>query len=373
MNILHLLAPARAGGLERVVQGLAIGQRDRGHEVVVATVNEGPAADHPFRLPLDRAGIEVREIVAPGRAYGQERRAVVDLCRELAIEVVHSHGYRPDVVDGGPVRTLGIPTVSTIHGWTRGSLRNRVYEYIHRLALRRFDAVISVSRPMRDQLVAAGVSADRVHVVPNAYSQIAEPLDRAAARRVLGLPADAWVAGWVGRMSREKGIDVFVDAILRLRDSRITACAVGDGPERAAEEARAEAALGDRIRWPGLVDEAGRLCRAFDAFVLSSRTEGIPIALLEAMAAGTPLVVTRVGGVPDVVTEREALMVPSEQPEQLAGAIERVFSDREGAAERAAAAGIRLDAAFSRGRWLDEHEQIYEIAAHIRRSAASRA
>lgn len=371
MIILHLLAPARAGGLERVVQGLSIGQRDRGHSVVVATVNDAPMADHPFRVPLDRAGIEVREIVAPGRAYARERRAVADLCRELRVDVVHSHGYRPDVIDGGVVRKLGIPTVSTIHGWTRGPLRNRIYEHLHRFALRRFDAVISVSRPMRDQLIASGVPADRVHVVLNAYSQIAEPLDRATAREVLDLPVDGWVAGWIGRMSREKGIDVFVDAMLRARDP-IMACAIGDGPERAAEQARSDAALGHRVRWPGMVDEAGRLCRAFDTFVLSSRTEGIPIALLEAMAAGVPLVVTRVGGVPDVVTDREALIVPSEQPELLAKAIEQVCSDGERAAERVVNARARLDTAFSRDRWLDEHEQIYAMATRVRRSATGR-
>jgi glycosyltransferase involved in cell wall biosynthesis len=208
-------------------------------------------------------------------------------------------------------------------------------------------------------------------VVRNAYSQIADPLDRAAARRILGLPANAWVAGWIGRMSREKGIDVFVDAMLRVHDP-IMACAIGDGPERAVEQARSDATLDDRVRWPGMVDEAGRLCRAFDAFVLSSRTEGIPIALLEAMAAETPVVVTRVGGVPDVVTEKEALIVPPEQPELLAKAIEQVRSDADQTAERVANARARLHTAFSRDRWLDEHEQIYEVASRVRRSAMGR-
>jgi glycosyltransferase involved in cell wall biosynthesis len=371
MNILHLLAPARAGGLERVVQGLAIGQHERGDRVVVAVVNDAPSPEHPFRLPLERAGVEVREIIAPGRAYRHERRSVVELCELLNVDIVHSHGYRPDVIDGGAIRAIGIPTVSTVHGWTRGPLRNRIYEYLHRLALRRFDAVISVSEPMRHQLVAAGVRSDRIRVVRNAYTQTAAPLDRTAARELLGIPPDAWVAGWVGRLSQEKGIDVFVDAMAHVHDPRIMAYVIGDGPERVVQEARAGASLSARIHWAGMVDEAGRLCSAFDAFVLSSRTEGIPIALLEAMASGTPVVATRVGGVPDVVRPHEALLVEPEKAEQLAAAIVAVRDDPSAAAERAQNARIRLAVAFGRDQWLDAHERVYAESAE-RRSSAGR-
>jgi glycosyltransferase involved in cell wall biosynthesis len=372
VNIVHLLAPAKAGGLERVVQGLAIGQRDRGHNVVIVAVVQAPMIEHPFRLPLDRAGIDVREIVIPHRAYRQERRAVAKLCAEVAADVVHGHGSRPDVVNGDVLRRLGIATVSTNHGPTAGPWRNRLYEHLHRRVLRRFDAVIPVSEPIAADLIGSGVPSSRVHVVPNAWSQIGEPRSREEARHVLGLPDDARVAGWVGRMSREKGVDVFIDALWRLGDSRIVGCAVGDGPERAREQARADATLGPRLVWPGMIPEAGRLARAFDVFVLSSRTEGIPLALLEAMASGTPIVATRVGGVPSVVSEREALLVPADQPEALAHAIASAMSDPVAGAERAERGTARLATAFGREQWLDRHDSIYTIARERRRSASDR-
>jgi len=370
LRIVHLLAPARIGGLERVVQGLAIGQSKRNHEVTVFAVGEEPMADHPFRAPLDLARVKIREIVVPPRRYRSERQAISNLIRELSPEVVHSHGSRTDVVDADVIRRLGVPTVSTLHGWTRGSLKNRFYEYVHRRSLRRFDAVIAVSEPIANQLTSDGVPADRVYLVRNGFAPVAEPMPRAEARRLLDLPADARVVGWVGRLSREKGIDVLVDALALLRDEGIVACVVGDGAERERERAHADR-VEARILWKGMVPMASRLCPAFDVFVQSSRTEGTPIALLEAIAAQTPVVATRVGGVPDVVSGSEAILLPPEDPAPLADAIRDVFSNPAAAAERARKATLRLSSAFNADSWLDRHEEIYARAAAQRRRAAA--
>jgi glycosyltransferase involved in cell wall biosynthesis len=368
MKIIHLLSPATAGGLERVVQGLSIGQQARGDQVIVAAVVHEPMTSHPFLVPLQRAGIEVRQVLVPHRGYLAERQAIAALCREFGPDVVHSHGYRPDVVDGSAVRKAGVATVSSYHGATRGSWRNRLYENLHFRFLRSFDAVIAVSGPIGEMLAGTGVHTERIHVVPNAWSEIAAPLSREAARATLDLPADARVLGWIGRLSPEKGIDVFVDAVAALNDPSITACVIGDGPERTASEARA-AAAGVVVRWCGMLPEAGRLCTAFDVFVLSSRTEGIPISLLEAIAAGIPVVATRVGGVPDVVSENEAWLVPSEQPAVLAEAIRVALADRKDAAHRTACASARLASEFGRDAWLDKHEEVYAIAQTVRRRA----
>jgi glycosyltransferase involved in cell wall biosynthesis len=371
LKIVHLLAPARIGGLERVVQGLAIGQSKRNHEVTVLAVGEETmAADHPFRAPLDLAQVRIREVVVPRRGYRSERRAIAGAVRELSPDVVHSHGSRTDVVDAEAIRRLGVPTVSTLHGWTRGSLKNRFYEYVHRRSLRRFDAVIAVSEPIAHELTTDGVPADRVYLVRNGFSAVAEPVPRAEARRLLDLSPDARVVGWVGRLSREKGIDVLVDAMGLLRNDDLVACVVGDGAERERERIRAER-LGARVIWKGMVPMASRLVRAFDVFVQSSRTEGTPIALLEAIAAEAPVVATRVGGVPDVVSGSEAILIPSENPAALADAIRRVFEKPEAAAERVRRAKLRLSREFNPESWLDRHEEIYARASARRRSATS--
>ena len=174
----------------------------------------------------------------------------------------------------------------------------------------------------------------------------------------------------MGRLSREKGIDVFVDAMARLLAAdAVAGCVVGDGPERAREEARA----GSSISWKGMLPAAGRYLAAFDVFVQSSRTEGTPMALLEAMAVEVPIVATQVGGVPDVISGNEALLVPSEDPIALATAIASVLADPEPAAVRAHLAKQRLVTTFSADAWLDRHEEIYRLAAERRRRAMGRA
>jgi glycosyltransferase involved in cell wall biosynthesis len=365
--ILHVVAPAEFGGLERVIQLLGTGLQEAGHEVHVACIVSHAVIADPLLAPLSAAGVQTHQIVVSGRGYARERAAVAELCRRLRPDVVHTHGYRPDVVDAGVARELGIATVTTAHGFTGGPWRNRLYEYLQRRAFRRFDAVIAVSRPLGERLAASGVARDRLHVVPNAYRRLTPPLDRTAARRELGLPVDEFVVGWVGRLSQEKGPDVLVDALPLLRDVPLAISFVGTGVQSEWLEARAEQQkVGERVRWHGVVPDAGRLFPAFDLCVLSSRTEGTPVVLFEAMAAGVPVVTTAVGGVPDVVSADEALLVPSEDSRALAAAIRDVYTQPAAAAQRARAARARLAREFGTGPWIDRYVDIYR---RVRREA----
>lgn len=358
LGVLHLLAPGAVGGLESVVRALASGQHAAGHRVVVGAVLARTDHAAPFLNALRADGVDVRRVVARGRDYLGERRQVTALCERLRPDVVHTHGYRSDVVDAGAARALGIATVTTVHGFTGGGL-NRVYEWLQVRAFRKFSAVVAVSAPLVARLRAAGVPAARVHLLPNAYAARAAPLPRAEARGALGLPAGAWVVGWVGRMSPEKGADVLLDAVARMAGGPIVSL-IGDGPQRAALERRARSlGIAERVRFHGMVPEAGRLYTAFDAFALSSRTEGTPISLLEAMAAGTPVVATSVGGVPDVVTPAEARLVPSDSPLALAAALDDVRGDPAAAASRALAALGRLRDRFDARGWLARYESLY--------------
>lgn len=339
---------------------LASGHRALGHTVSVAVVLEPTGTDHPFVRLLGERGVDVVPILVTSRAYLAERAAIAQACRRLRPDVFHTHGYRSDVVDAGVARRLGIATVTTVHGFTGGGWRNLLYERIQRRAFRRFSAVVAVSQPLCAALVRDGVRSDHAHVIRNAWGESVPFLDRRGARRALDVPPEGVRIGWVGRISHEKGADMMLEALARLPDSGVRLSMLGDGNARPGLEARG-AALGieDRVRWHGTVHEAARVMPAFDVFVLSSRTEGTPIALFEAMAAGVPVVATAVGGVPDVVSPAEAVLVPSEDPAALAAAIAATLENPAAARERAGAARQRLEREFALRPWLERYETLY--------------
>jgi glycosyltransferase involved in cell wall biosynthesis len=356
LRILHVSAPGQAGGLESVIATLTPGLRARGHGVGLAAMI-GPGGTPPFLDQVAAAGVEVHPIRAGGRAYLRQRRLAMELARSWRADVVHTHGYHADVVVGTAAARAGFATVSTVHGFTGGDWKNRIYEILQSHAFRQLSAVVAVSGPLRARLAASGVPATRLHLIRNAWGSRAVVMGRAEAREWLGLPREEPVVGWVGRLSAEKGPDVFLAAI-GLGSWR--ASLVGDGRLRAhLERMAAGPPLSGRVRFHGLIPDAGRLVSAFDVLVLSSLTEGTPIVLFEAMEAGVPIVATAVGGVPDVLGPDEALLVPPGDSRLLAGAIRRVFDDPAGAAARATCARVRLAAEFAPGPWLDQYESLY--------------
>jgi glycosyltransferase involved in cell wall biosynthesis len=360
MVILHVLAPGEVGGLERVVYSLAAGHRRRGHDIHAAVVIAPSSNEPPYVRMLRDAGAVVAPVSVSSRAYLAERAAIAALCERVRPNVVHTHGYRPDVVDASVPRRRGIPTVTTVHGFTGGGWKDRFYELLQRRAFRRFTAVVAVSRPLGAALERSGVPRESLHVIRNAWDGAVTFLERQAARSALGLSQEGVHIGWVGRLSPEKGPDVVVDAVARLQDTPVSLSMIGDGPARASLQSRGKSlGLNGRLKWHGTVPEAARLFAAFDAFVLSSHTEGTPIVLLEAMAAGVPVVVTAVGGVPDVVSDAEAWLVPANNPTALSEALRTVLSNRAEGQRRAALARQRLDGEFALQPWLDRYETLY--------------
>lgn len=366
ISILHLLAPARFGGLETVVTSLTPALAAIGTRVTVALVVTPDDADqtHPVARALEGTGVGVETMVVAVRDYLGERRRVRELIERHSVDVLHTHGYRPDVVDAPVARRMGIPTVSTAHGHTGfmgGGLKGKVYEWLQARAWRRFDAVIAVSSALASSLGADGVSAERIHLLPNAWMPSMAWKDRDRARAELDLPPHVPVVGWVGRMGREKAPDIMIRAAAEVRATDVVFSMIGDGPERASAQGLvSELAIDDRVRWHGSIAHAGSLMKALDALVLTSWTEGTPMVLLEAMAAGVPIVSTAVGGVPAVVSSDEARLCEPGAVEEIARAIDRVLSDPEEAHRMAAAAKQRLETDFAVDPWARRHLEIYE-------------
>ncbi|MDB4876556.1 MAG: glycosyltransferase, YqgM-like family [Gemmatimonadetes bacterium] len=359
-RIVHAITPAEVGGLETAVRLLACGQRERGHSVhVLATVDHG-GAESAVLAALRASGVPVTTIVAPGRAYLHEWRAVGSALAALQPHVLHTHGYRADLLAGSVARRANVPTVTTLHGFVGGDWKLRLYEQLQRRSLRRFDAVVAVSTRMRDEL-SYRVDAKRFHVIPNAFAPSGTALSKQEARSRLGIADGEFHLGWIGRLSHEKGPDVMIRALASngARDAHLSV--IGNGVERQrVEQLVAELGLAQRVTFHGVRQDAGALLAAFDGVVLSSRSEGTPIVLLEAIAAGVPVIATSVGGIPEVVQAPHALVVPPENPAAIAAAIAALESDPAAATERASRALGRLRERYAIGPWVAEYDRVYD-------------
>lgn len=367
-RVLHVLAPGPLGGLERVVQTLVAAQQASGafDDVRVLTLGTEALDGHAeFAAPLRARGVHVDTLAIPARHYLEQQAAIVSMCRAYRPGIVHTHGAHADILAADAAQRVAAAGVTTMHGLVGGDVKNRFYEWLQRRSCRRRDAVVAVARPLASRLVDGGVAPERMHVVRNAWQPTAVAHPRSVARALLGIGANAFVVGWVGRISPEKGLDVLLNALPSpaLQDAHVAV--IGDGSARAAlerQQREGRTTASRTVSWHGHLAEASRLISAFDVFVLSSRTEGSPMVLLEAMAAHVPVVATRVGGIPDIIGESDALLVPSEDPRALARAIDAVRRDPAAARHRATGANARLQLEFDVPRWVDRYRYIYGVA-----------
>lgn len=268
------------------------------------------------------------------------------IARSVGAGVIQSHSYKPHVIAMGLRAALRVPWIGHHHGWTAENDKVKRYHRVDALTLPRADRVVAVARSARDIVVGEGVPDARVVIIPNAVDRrdIDTPLDRAAARERLGLPADRFVACVVGRLSHEKGQDVALEALARARaqGARVLLAFAGDGPDREKLDAMTERlGLREDVRFLGHQKAVGVVYRASDMMVMPSRSEAMPNALLESMTLGVPAVATRVGGVPEVAEDGvSAWIVPPEDPAALAAAM-RACAEDEGERSRRVAAAAR--------------------------------
>jgi glycosyltransferase involved in cell wall biosynthesis len=267
-------------------------------------------------------------------------------------DVIQTHGYRPTALVY-LLRRMGMryPWVAFYHGSTRENRKVRFYHWLDQRLMPSADRIVVMSRKHAEAFASPGSS--HVRVLHNAVIPVHD--DRTAVQRVedmlSDLRLDPPVIGVIGRLSREKGVDVFIDAARRLAERSVPFSAViaGDGPERSALEALVRAAgLGDRIRFLGELPTAAPLYPRLDLLVIPSRSEGLPNVLLEALRADRPVVATAVGAVPEVITDAQiGAVVPIESPEALADAIVTALpllhSAEAAAARRDAADRFSLD------------------------------
>jgi glycosyltransferase involved in cell wall biosynthesis len=260
-------------------------------------------------------------------------RRTLDVCRREHVAIWHGHDYKTNLLGLIVARRHPMRLVTTVHGWVHHTRRTGLYYALDRWSLRRYERVICVSEDLADECRRSGVPADRVVQIDNAIDvdEFARRRTIAEAKRQLGWPENRLLIGAVGRLAEEKGFDVLIRAVAQLaaQGCDVGLAIAGDGPEHdGLRELIDELGVADRVRLLGFVADTAAFYEAMDVYALSSRREGLPNVLLEAMALEAPIVATRVAGVPKLLDDGvNGLLIPPEDLETLTAALGRVCDD----------------------------------------------
>lgn len=345
-RVLHLRNSDRFGGPERLIVEQAA--RARRTRPVVATFAR-PGATSAFAEALAARGVETVVVPQAGSYDPRVVGRVRELIARTGAEVLVGHDYKANLILAAAARRSRLPRAAVVHGYTAEDRKVAFFEAVDRRLLRRVAAVVAVSAATRDALLAAGVPADRVHLVENAVDVAAVAADAAAGRADLRAawslaPSDlAMVA--LGRFSPEKGHPVLLEAFRTVADAVPSArlVLVGDGVLEADLRRAAATLPAGRVVFAGWRTDPARCLGAADVFVLPSHREGLPLAVLEAMAAGVPVCATRVGGVPDALDGGACGdLVPPDDAPALAAALVALLRDPARRVRLAAAAAARV-------------------------------
>jgi glycosyltransferase involved in cell wall biosynthesis len=380
VKVLRVIARLNMGGPALHVAYLSAGLRERGYEttLVAGTVARG---EDSMAYVAERLGVRIEPLPQLSREISplKDAQAALRLARLIRRErpqILHTHTAKAGAVGRMAALLAGEArppiVVHTFHGHVLRGYFNPVetlgFRLLERWLARASTALIAVSPQVRDDLVRLGVApADKFVVIRLGIEldqRVAVNGDlRAETRRKLGVPGDAFLVGWIGRMTAVKNTDEVIEALRRLRDRDVDAwlCMVGDGPDRDRLE-RLASRLGvvRRCLFPGYQEDVGRFYAAFDALVLPSVNEGTPVSAIESLAAERPVVATRVGGVPDVVADGEdGFLVEPGETGELADRIERLAREPELRERMGAAGRSRVVERYSVARLVDDVDRLY--------------
>ncbi len=375
MRIIHLMASPFVGGPERQVLGLADALRAECETIFLSFAERG--LSRPFLEAAASAGHQAICLNENAPHVFRAGREIADWLRRFNADVLCCSGYKPDLIGWQAARRAGVPVAAIAHGWTAATLRVRVSEALDRWVMRRMDAVACVSEAQAVKVRRAGVPAERSPVIRNAIRAEgygpADPARREELQALFTEPRERIIAA-AGRLSPEKGFDQLIDAaaIVGARDPGAGFVVFGDGPLRDnLTKQIAERGLQGRFVLPGFRTDLALVLPACDLAVSSSHTEGLPVVVLEEMAAGLPVAATAVGGTPEVVEEGvTGLLVRPADPAELARVVTEMLASPERARAMGRAGRRRVEQHFTFAAMAEQYLNLFQRLVRQRRPAS---
>lgn len=342
----HMSGPAKG-----LLQFLRFASCDRVEPLVVAFRYSGRSTE--FVDAVTAAGYPLVAIEQAGRWDFRFLRTLEREVRRRRVDFVQSHSLKPHVVGHWLARRLGVPWIAFAHGWTWTDLRMRVYNRIERVLIRRAQHVCVVTQQLEAELRRSGYTGP-ITVLANGVDISPEPIgetERAASRRALDLPSNAFVLASIGRLSFEKGQDVLLKAMAGafMEHEEVIALIAGEGPASAElQRLVRQTGIGSKVRMLGHLSRVREIYASADVVVVPSRTEGVPNVVLEALDYGRPVVASAVGAIPSMVLHGETgWLVDPDRPDQLAAVLRAAHAASRALPQMAACARSMVLPRFS--------------------------
>ncbi|MCJ7725756.1 MAG: glycosyltransferase [Acidimicrobiia bacterium] len=366
MKVCHVIHDLRRGGAEHLLVDLAGVAAGVGMEMSVVSLM--PTEGHGYAAALHRAGVPVRSLELRTRWDPRAAGKLAEVLENLRPDLVHTHLKHADMVGSRATARLGIPMVSSLHvvedavGLTgrltrRLALRARDRSAVRILAvseaLRRWYLSLSDRDPNTVLVLRNGVPAPPQFPVTH----------RSAVRTSLGVPEESLMAVTVVVLRAGKGIDDLLQAAAEMpADPDVRFVIAGSGPEEARLHAAAErlGLMGERVVFPGFVEDVAGLLAAADLLVHPSHADALATALIHGMAAGLPAVATDVGGTREIVDHRHGIIVPAGDAAALGEAVSRLAADPEQRNAMSAAARRRFAEEFDIEVWAARLRGVYD-------------
>ena len=304
-----------------------------------------------------RLGYDATDFYTGGRFNPFAFVRLAKVVRRRRFSILHSHGYKSDILGLIAGRVTGIKIMATPHGWSNESdSKLLLYEKIDRSCLKFFDHVCPVSGNLYESLRAAGLRTSKMTLIWNG-TDIGE-IDATPSRP---RTTQKKRIGYMGQFIERKNLEDLVDAFFRLDRTDCELFLIGDGPCRKDIIRRIESRKGHAsVYCPGYTTRRIEELKSLDVFILPSLMEGVPRCVMEAQAAGVPVVATDIAGTRElVVPGQTGLLVPPHNPEALADAINRILNSPKLAAKLSVAARQLVAERFSAKRMAAEYENVY--------------
>jgi glycosyltransferase involved in cell wall biosynthesis len=277
--------------------------------------------------------METVTIEAPGRLSLSAIPKLRRLVREREIDIVHSHGYKTDILGVLATRGTSCAVVSTPHGWsTDAGPKVQLYEALDRLSFAWCDRIAPLSEDLMTGLRRLPWAAQRARFIPNGVDLSEVTESNAVATELSQFRAAGGRAiGYIGQLISRKRIDTLIEALARLGDPRLRLYLVGEGVARQELQALSDKlGVAAQVRFVGFREDRLDYLRGFDLFVLASALEGIPRCLMESMAAGIPVIASDIEGTRTLVqTGQTGILFPLGSAVALSSAIRTLLDDEK--------------------------------------------